>query len=325
MRVFVYSMREFDELKYFKAYAKERNIELDYTVEIPTLKNVHLASGASAVSIITNPTDQAMLEAWKSYGVKTVSTRTVGYDHIDLNAAKELGISVCNATYSPECVAEYTVMLMLNCLRKTKLALKKNALNDFGLYGMTGGVLEGKTVGIVGMGKIGKRVAELLSVFHPAEILCYDSVISETNFAKYVAIDTLLSESDIISFHLPSIGKPLMSAREFSLLKRGCILINTARGDLIDTPSMLKALDDGTLSAAGLDVIEDEKRICYFDQSNNENFTHPHLDELKKRDNVIYTSHYAFYTDQSVREMAEHSLESCLLEQEGKPNPWKII
>lgn len=325
MKIFVYSMREFDELKYFKAYAKERGIELDYTVDIPTLQNVHLAKGASAVSIITNPTDRTMLKAWKSYGIGTVSTRTVGYDHIDLCAAKDLGISVCNATYSPECVAEYTVMLMLNCLRKTKLAFKKNAVNDFGLYGMTGGVLEGKTVGIIGMGKIGKRVAELLSVFHPSEILCYDSVIMETNFEKYVAIDTLLSQSDIVTFHLPSIGKPLMSTREFSVVKRGAILINTARGDLIDTPAMLKALDDGTLSAAGLDVIEEEKQICYFDQSDNENFSHPYLAELKKRDNVIYTSHYAFYTDQSVKEMTEHSLESCMLEQDGKPNPWKIV
>lgn len=138
MKVFVYSCRTFDEEPYFEQFSKEFGIELGICHEDPTLENADLAKGYDAISIITTKVDGALVERFHELGIKMISTRTIGYDHIDLEKAKKLGVHVGNATYSPNCVADYAVMLMLMSIRKMKRIMQRAEINDFSLPGIQG-------------------------------------------------------------------------------------------------------------------------------------------------------------------------------------------
>ena len=165
MKIFVYNYREFDEAEYFQKFSKEYGVELGISTDAPTLDNAHLAKGYEYVSIITTKIDKALIKKFHEYGVKMISTRTIGYDHVDIAAAKELGIHVSNVSYSPECVADYTVMLMLMSIRKMKRIMQREEINDFSLPGIQGRELPNFTVGVLGTGRIGRAVIRDLSGF----------------------------------------------------------------------------------------------------------------------------------------------------------------
>lgn len=135
MKIFVYNYREFDEAEYFEKFSKEYHVELGICKEAPSLENAYLVKGYEYVSIITTKIDRPLLEKFREFGVKMISTRTVGYDHIDLEAARQLGIRVSNVSYSPECVADYTMMLILMSIRKMKRIMQRAEINDFSLPG----------------------------------------------------------------------------------------------------------------------------------------------------------------------------------------------
>ena len=165
MRLFVYGCRPYDEEAIFQSLAEQYQITLGTTAEQPSVDNAALAQGYDAVSVVAVPVTADILTALHQNGVTLVSTRTIGYDHIDLNAAKALGITVCNAGYDPDAVADYTVMLMLMALRNEKRILQRANLHDFSMPGLMGRQMRSCTVGIVGAGKIGARVMESLRGF----------------------------------------------------------------------------------------------------------------------------------------------------------------
>ncbi len=138
MKIFVYSYREFDEAEFFQKFSKEYGVELGICKDAPTLENAHLAEGYEYLSIITTKIDAQLVERFHELGVKMISTRTIGFDHIDLQAAKKFGMSVSNVSYSPECVADYTLMLMLMAIRKMKRIMQRAEINDFSLPGIQG-------------------------------------------------------------------------------------------------------------------------------------------------------------------------------------------
>lgn len=327
MKIFVYNYREFDEAEYFRKFSKEYHVELGICRDDPTLENAHLAEGYEYISIITTKIDRDLMKKYHEMGVKMISTRTVGYDHVDIDAAREFGIHVSNVSYSPECVADYTMMLILMSIRKMNRIMQRAEINDFSLPGIQGKELPNFTVGVLGTGRIGRAVIRDLSGFG-CEIYAYDKYEDETvkEHAQYADLDTIYRECDLITLHMPLFedNYHLISREAISRMKDGVIIINTARGGLIDTKALIDGIETGRIGAAALDVIEDEFGMYYYDRK---------ADVLSKRDlyilrgfpNVIVTPHMAFYTDQAVSDMVKHSIESCLLRDEGKKDPWAVL
>ena len=327
MKLFVYSYREFDEAEFFQKFAEKYQVELGICHDAPTMENAYLAEGYPYVSIITTKIDEELMNRFHALGVKMVSTRTIGYDHIDLEAARKCGISVGNVMYSPECVADYTVMLMLMSIRKMKRIMQREEINDFSLPGIQGKEMPSFTVGVIGTGRIGRAVIRDISGFG-CQIYAYDQYENDEvkKYAQYASLDEIYEKCDMITLHMPLTKENmhLIDAEAIQKMQDGVVLINTARGGLIDTKALIDGLESCKIGAAGLDVIEDEFGMYYFDRK---------ADVLSKRDlyilrgfpNVIVTPHMAFYTDQAVSDMVKHSIESCMLHEAGKDDPCRVI
>ena len=327
MKIFVYNYREFDEAEYFQKFSEEYGVELGICTDAPSLENACRAKGYEYVTIITSKIDRELMKKFHDMGVKMISTRTVGYDHVDIEAAKEFGIHVSNVSYSPECVADYTLMLMLMSLRRMKRIMQRGEINDFSLPGIQGRELPNLTVGVLGTGRIGQAVIRDLSGFR-CKIYAYDRYETDAvkEYAEYADLDTICRECDLITLHMPLLEDNfhLIDRERIQKMKEGVVIVNTARGGLIDTKALIEGIESGRIGAAGLDVIEDEFGMYYYDRKS---------DVLSKRDlyilrgfpNVVVTPHMAFYTDQAVSDMVKHSIESCLLREEGKEDPWAVV
>ena len=325
MKVFVYSLMEMEKPCY-RGLEEELGIELEFTSQKPTVENAHFVKGAKAVSVITTPITADVIQALHENGVEYISTRNIGYDHIDVEAAKKLGVRVGNSSYMPNSVAEYTVMMMLMCARKAMVIVDTYRKQDYTLANKMGFLLNGSTVGIVGTGKIGFTVIRLLSAFG-CKILAYDPYPNEEvkKYAEYVDLDTLMAHSDIISFHAPATkeNEHLVNKETIAKMKPGVGLINAARGSLVDVDALIEGLDAGQIGFAALDVLEGESSIYY---KNFEGQPCPleSIQKLSQYPNVILTPHTAFYTQNAIVEMVRNSIKSCACELKGEKNPWKI-
>ncbi|MBP2651909.1 MAG: lactate dehydrogenase [Firmicutes bacterium] len=326
LKVCVFNYREFDEAEYFHKISEELEIELVISTENPTLANIHLANECDCISIITTPVDAALIKKLHEMNIKLISTRTIGFDHIDIQCAKELGIQVSNASYPPDGVADYAIMLMLMACRHMKRIMERAAIQDFSLPGLKGKDFAKLTIGIIGTGKIGQTVIRHLSGFGN-EILAYSLYESEEikQYAKYVSLDELLNRCDIISLHAPvdETNHHMLNATAIAKMKDRVIIINTARGALIDTKALLDGIESGKIGAAALDVIENEAGL-YYNDLESKVLHNRDLAALKNYPNVIVTPHMAFYTNSAIQDMVYSSLKSCLLEIEGKENPWRV-
>ena len=326
LRIAVFNMRP-DEEEYFSIYRKQYHTELSVTNESPTLCNLSVTEGCQAVSVITTPIGRELLDAWKAQGIQTISTRTVGYDHIDLAYAKEIGITVSNVSYTPHTVAEYTVMAMLMTIRKMKTILLRYQVQDYSLSQVRGRELGNMTVGVVGTGKIGEMVIRNLSGFG-CRIFAFDPYEKESvkAFAQYTNLDTIWKECDMITFHTPALESTYHMVREETLnqMKPGVILINMARGAIMDTDALIKALESGKVAAAALDVIENEGKIYYKDYKYAVTGNHD-MALLSTMPNVLMTPHTAFFTDEAVSDMIQYSIESCVAELKNEENPRRIL
>lgn len=243
--------------------------------------------------------------------LKLLCTRSVGYNHIDLEACKAQGITVCNVPdYGSHVIAEHVFALLLSTLRHVHEGEKKVESGTFDYHGLRGIALRGKTLGIVGTGKIGRRVAEIAHGFG-MEIVAADQCrtleLVEKYGVKYVPLKDLLSTSDIITLHVPENDETthMINTDAFALMKTGAILVNTARGGLIDSNAMLTALESGKLKYALLDVLEHEKNF----EENKKLIAHP---------NVVATPHIAFYADDSMKNMYLDAFQSITEWQAGK-------
>ncbi len=326
MKVTVFSMREFDEKPLFMDYSKEMDIVLTITKEAPSMENLRMVKGSQCISIVTTPVDEKMLHKLKELGVKFISTRTIGYDHIDINAAKKIGIQIANAPYDPQGVADYTVMLMLMSIRKIKCIMDRANIQDFTLKGIQGREISDFTIGVIGTGRIGRKVIQYLSGFG-CKILAYDVHESDEikKYAQYTELDFLYKEADLITLHLPLTEKNfhMINKESIGKMKDHVIIINTARGGLIDSTALIEGLERGKIGGAGLDVIENEFSLYYYDRR-SEVLENRELSILKAFPNVIVTPHMAFYTDNYVRTVVRDSLRSCKAFVHRTDNPWII-
>ncbi|MGI6030419.1 MAG: D-isomer specific 2-hydroxyacid dehydrogenase family protein [Eubacteriales bacterium] len=327
MKLFVYAYRDFDEAPFFTRYAQEYNVELGICRDAPTLENAHLAQGYPYISILTSEIDPPLMRKFKEMGVKMISTRTVGYDHVDIQAARECGISVSNVTYSPCCVADYTVMLMLMSIRKMKRIMQRAEINDFSLEGIQGREMHNFTVGVIGTGKIGRTVLKDLTGFG-CKLYCYDLYENDEarQYAEYLPLEEIWKRCDLITLHMPlnDSNFHMINRDAIAQMRDNVVIVNTARGGLIDTDALIDGLESGKIGAVGLDVIEHEWGMYYYDLK-SQVMDKRHLSILRGFPNVVVTPHMAFYTDQAIDDMVHHSIQSCWLTEQGRENPWKVL
>ncbi len=326
IRCFVYDYREFDEKDFFQQYSKELGIEIGYTLDHLTPDNVDLAEGYDSITIITTPVTAPMLDRFMEIGVRMICTRCIGYDHIDIQYAKNIGMVVTNITYETEGVAEFTVMDMLMAVRRVKELYYRTAANDFRLYGMLGNELREMSVGIIGAGKIGLSVLRDLSGFGCKLYYTNRSRKEEADrYAEYIDLDTLLRTCDIVSLHLElnQSTHHLIDSEAISKMKNGVIIVNTARGPLIDTEALIDALESGKVSIAALDVVENEFGLYYNDCTQMDLEDH-FIGRLRKMPNVLFTHHMAFYYRNAVRDMVYNCLYGMKMFDEGKEIPNRL-
>ncbi|WP_326799217.1 D-isomer specific 2-hydroxyacid dehydrogenase family protein [Streptomyces sp. NBC_01808] len=273
--------------------------------------NAGLAHGNRCVSVdhktrITGPT----LRALSRVGVAYLSTRSIGYNHIDVEYAESVGITVENVAYSPDSVADYTLMLMLMAVRHAKSTLRRADVHDYRLQDVRGRELRDLTIGVVGTGRIGAAVIDRLRGFG-CRILAHDT--RSGTAADYVPLDELLRLSDMVTLHTPLTPDThhLLDRRRIKLMKHGAVIVNTGRGSLLETEALLPALEDGRLGGAALDVLEGEEGIFYADCRDKPLATGP-LPRLQELPNVLISPHTAYYTDHALSDTVENSLTNCL-------------
>ena len=325
MKLFAYNYAD-DEKLFWDKFAQEYNVELGYSKDYATLETAELAKGYEAISIYLTDMNATILQKFHDLGVKYIATRSVGYNHFDMDKVRELGLKVSITPYSTNSVANYAIMLMLMCARKAKQIISGMDVQNFSLTGKRGVELSISTVGVVGTGKIGRTLIKHLSGFG-CKILAYGtSEYDEVKeYAQYVDLDTLLRESDIISLHVPAKKENIymIDKEAIQKMKDGVIIINTSRGEIIDTAALLDGIESGKIGAAGLDVIEEEFGLYYHNLS-TQVIKNRNLAILKSFPNVIVTPHISFYTHQAISNQIENSIKGCCLFAEGKDNPFEV-
>ncbi len=314
MKIAIFEKRPYEE-KILEQYKKEYNIDFVITDEILDEKTVHLCDGADAISTLGYSTLNAdLLDKIKAYGVKYLSTRTIGYNHYDLNYAKKIGLKVSNVTYAPNGVADFTVMLILLTIRKYKPAMWRQNVNDYTLNGLMGKEMRHLTVGVLGTGRIGSTVIRNLSGFG-CKILCFDKYENDgiKDIAQYVTFDEILSKSDIITIHMPLTeeNKGIINKINISKMKNGVIIVNTARSELANIQDLIEGIETEKIGALALDVFENEDEI-YHHYLSTDIIKNKDMAYLRQFPNVVLTQHMAFFTDSAVEEMISNSL-NCLM------------
>ncbi|MET9554876.1 D-lactate dehydrogenase VanH [Streptomyces sp. NPDC006645] len=300
-----------DEAALFREMAPRFGMVATITEAPVSMANVELAFRSRCISVghktrITNSTLRALGRA----GVRYISTRSIGHNHIDVDHADSLGISVGNVAYSPDSVADYTLMLMLMAVRHAKSMVRRTDAHDYRLNDVRGKELRDLTVGVVGTGRIGTAVMDRLRGFG-CRTLAHDNRPEAA--ADYVPLDELLRLSDIVTLHTPLHADThhLLNRRRIERMKRGAFVINTGRGPLIDTEALISALESGRLGGAALDVLEDEEGIFYADRRNDP-IGNKALLRLQEMPNVLVSPHTAYYTDHALSDTVENSLTNCL-------------
>ncbi|MCX7728572.1 MAG: 2-hydroxyacid dehydrogenase [Bacteroidia bacterium] len=313
MKVLVYSTHSFDR-PYLEKAAQGIH-QLHFVEDALDKDSAKLSTGYDVVSVFSNDdVSEGVLKILHQNNIRFVALRSAGYNHVDLNAAKNLNIRVANVPeYSPYSVAEHAVAMLMALNRKLYFSQLLFQLQDFRLDPLVGFDVHKKTVGIIGTGKIGTAFARIMKGFG-CTLLAYD--IKENPDAlvlgvQYVSLDDLLSNSDIISIHCPlnSSTYHLLSEKKFSKIKKGSILINTARGAVIDTSALIKAIESEQISGACLDVYEFEKGL-YFNDKRNKVITDDLFLKLKSFPNVLLTAHQAFLTKEALQNIATTTIQN---------------
>lgn len=319
MKIYAFEVRD-DEKKYFRALAEKTGSEIIPDPGGLTPDRIRELEPGCGVSVLgMYHYGKAELDLLKKQGICCLSTRTIGHNHIDIDHARKIGLHVCNARYDPNGVADYTIMMILLCLRNYKQALWRTQVNDYSLRGLMGRELKDLTVGIIGTGSIGRTVIRELSGFG-CRILCSSRHENEEvkKYAQYVPLETLYGESDIISLHVSLVPETFHMINNDTLkqMKKGIVLINCARGSLMDMKALIAGIESEQIGALGLDCMEDEEHIVHKDLK-TDIFSNRDMAYLRQFKNVIHTQHMAFYTDSAVRSMVECGVCGLIRMSEG--------
>ncbi len=314
MQMTVYSVQP-EEIPIFHRLEAETGCRFTLVDAPPTPENDHFLQGADAVNVISSVViTPEIWDAWKASGIRLAVTRTIGDEHMNRTYGESLGIPVYRITYSPASVADFAIMLMLMVLRNVKPTLLRYAGGDYTVSGLRGRELPELTVGVLGAGRIGSTVIKHLQGFG-CRVLYWSRTRKPEleSLAEYRELDGLLAESDVLSLHLAAVPETLhlLDRDRIFSMKPGAVLINTARGTLVDSEALIEALEQGHLSGAGLDVFDGDRTIYYRDFKNTP-VHHRQMAILNAMPNVLMLPHIAYYTDRAVEDMVVHSVEQAL-------------
>lgn len=314
MKTAVFSARRYDKTMLGQANEAAGH-ELRFLEDRLSRETAMLARGCEAVCVFVNDTvDAEVLGILAGQGVRLVATRSTGYNHIDAHAARDLGIVVVRVTdYSPNSVAEFAVGLLLAVNRKIARASVRTREGNFDLDGLMGFDLHGKTVGVIGTGKIGTIFARIMAGFG-CTLVGYDRYPTpafEALGGRYIGVDELLACSDVVSLHCPLLEEThhIVNAAALARVKRGCVLVNTSRGGLVDTEAAVQALKSGQLGGLAIDVYEQEASLFFQDLSSTI-ITDDVIQRLVSFPNVIVTGHQAFFTVEAIGQIMRTTIDS---------------
>jgi D-lactate dehydrogenase len=322
MRVVVFS-----DKPYWNRFLTEANEAFghDLTFIDPALNSqtVALAAGYPAVCVFVNDqVDGAVLRSLRDGGTRVLALRCAGFNNVDLHTAAEVGIKVVRVpAYSPHAVAEHAVSLIVTLNRKIHRAYARVREGNMALEGLLGVDLHSKTIGILGTGRIGEIVGQIMHGFG-CRILAHDPFPNEQvrQFAEYVPLDQFAAESDVISLHCPLTPETyhLVDADWLEQIKPGCMIVNTSRGALIDTQAAIQALKTGRLGSLGLDVYEEEADL-FFEDLSDRVIQDDIFARLLTFPNVIITAHQGFFTQEAISQIATTTLANIREFEEGGP------
>lgn len=323
MRVAAFSIKPYDR-ESLAAASSGLPIEWSWFTPHLSPETARLADGAVAVNCFVNDRlDATTLEALAALGVRLVTLRCAGFNQVDLAAAARLALPVVRVPeYSPHAVAEHTIGLVLTLDRRLHKAYNRVREGNFSLEGLLGFDLHGRTVGVVGTGRIGRRVAEICLGFG-CRVLAHDPTPEPDLAARgvvFVPLDELLATSDIVTLHCPLTPRTrhMIDDRAIALMKRGVMLINTSRGGLVDTRAVIAALKSGQIGHLGLDVYEEEADL-FFDDRSDSIIDDDVFTRLLTFPNVVITAHQAFFTRNALDAIATQTVRNLMHFQRDEP------
>lgn len=319
MKIAFYGTKPYDKI-WFDPLSKEYDCEINF-IELPCSEQTsNLAKEHDVVCVFVNDQVTAeMIDEFHSLGIKAILLRSAGFNNVDIKAAEGKIPVLRVPSYSPESVAEFAATLLLTVNRHTHRAYARTRDFNMNINGFTGRNLFQKTAGIVGTGKIGQAMINICKGFG-MKIIAFDPYPNHALDIQYVSLDELMAQSDVISLHCPLTPETtyLVNKDTIALMKKEVYLINTSRGALIHTESLIEALLAGKFSGVGLDVYEEEEGVFFEDRS-NEIIEDEHLVRLASFHNVLITSHMGFFTDEAMREIATTTLENAVAVLKGEP------
>ncbi|MCF1428353.1 MAG: 2-hydroxyacid dehydrogenase [Shewanella sp.] len=315
MKIGFFSAKHYD-MQHFNAIKQEYGAEIEYFDLRLSAKTVLLARGFEVICAFVNDDLSApVLKDLAAHGTKVIAMRCAGFNNVDLDTAKRLGMQVVNVpAYSPESVAEHTIAIMLTLNRKIHKAYQRTRDANFNLDGLVGFNMYGKTVGVIGTGKIGLATIRILLGFG-CKVLAFDPYPNpevEAQGVPYVSLDEMFPQCDIISLHCPltEANHHLLNAESFAKMKSGVMVINTSRGGLLDAFDAMEALKTGQIGSLGLDVYENEQDL-FFEDKSNEIIQDDVFRRLSACHNVVFTGHQAFLTDEALDSIANTTLSNA--------------
>ena len=318
MKIMFYDTKPYDKI-WFQPLGEEMGYKINFQEVKLNEDTAILAKNYDAVCIFVNDdAGKETIKALKKLGVKTILLRCAGFNNVDLKAAKEADIKVLRVpSYSPEAVAEYAMGLLLTVNRNIHRAYVRTRDFNYNINGLMGIDLVGKTAGVIGTGKIGQMMIDILKGFK-MHILAYDPYPVKGLDAEYVDLDRLFRESDVISLHCPLTKdtRHIINKKNIEKMKDGVLLVNTSRGGLINTSDLIEALMARKFAGVGLDVYEEEDEY-FFEDKSNDIITDEDLIRLTSFRNVILTSHQAFFTRDAMEAIAKVTMENARAVEEG--------
>ena len=312
IRVAFFDAKTYDKPS-FEMYGNKHDIQFRYLETKLNADTVGLAKGCDAVCVFVNDeVNKEVIDELYSYGVKLIALRSAGYNNVDVRAAFGKIHVVHVPAYSPYAVAEHAIALLLTSVRRIHKAYNRTREFNFSLNGLTGFDFHGKTVGVIGTGKIGRIFIDICRGFG-MNVIAYDLYPAKNSGIQYVSLDELFEKSDIISLHCPLTEdtRHMISSEAISRMKKGVVIVNTSRGALIDAEALLDGIKARKVGAACLDVYEEEADVFFEDRSGhilNDNL----LTLLISMPNVIVTSHQAFLTEEALNNIAETTVGNIL-------------
>ena len=319
-KVAFFDTKPYDKI-YFDALKEQYGIEIEYFESRLSRRTAVMAKGSRAVVAFVNDIiDRAAIETLRDSGIELIALRCAGYNNVDLKAADGVMPVMRVPAYSPHAIAEHAMALLLTINRRTHKAYIRTRDFNFSLQGFVGFDLYGKTVGIVGTGKIGRVFADICKGFG-MNVLAYDKYPSEASGLTYTTLEDLFQRSDIISLHCPLTEetKHMVNADSIAKMKKGVTIINTSRGALINTEDLIQGIKEKKVGAACLDVYEEEGDFFYEDYSGHV-VQDDKLVRLIAMPNVIVSSHQAFLTQEALNNIAATTVDNALKFFQGTPN-----